>query len=65
MATSGGVWAAIGDLRDQHIENVSIDADAISQISAAFAERLIQLQSVEANGAAQALDMLGYPTVPS
>ena len=52
-------------LRDQHIENVSIDADAISQISAAFAERLIQLQSVEANGAAQALDMLGYPTVPS
>jgi len=32
-------------LRDQHIKNVSVDADAISQISKVFAERFTQLQA--------------------
>lgn len=32
-------------LRDQHIQNISVDADAISQISKVFAERFAQLQA--------------------
>lgn len=41
-------------LRDQHIENVSTDAEALTQISNVFAERLTQLQAIGAEGLAQA-----------
>lgn len=40
-------------LRDQYIKNVSIDIDALSQLSSIFAERLLQLQSIEASGTQQ------------
>jgi hypothetical protein len=32
-------------LRDQHIQNVSMDADALAQISSVFAERYTQLEA--------------------
>lgn len=41
-------------LRDQHIENVSTDAEALTQISKVFAERFAQLQPIAPEGAAQA-----------
>jgi len=40
-------------LRDKHIENLSIDSDALTQISKVFAERLAQLQAITPDGVAQ------------